>query len=434
MMVRVSGVLGAQIAVLSGLVPICSAQQIGTQQFGVNIHNTQKAQALEDEISPAELGIRADFRWSLMEDGQKGVLHFPTSYDEFDSVVNWASQHGVHPLIILCFGNKFYDDGEQPNSPVAIQAFAKYARFVVAHFKGRANQFEVWNEWNYNSQAKKQPHVWGDAVAYVNLLRVASVAIKTENPSAIVIGGTPGGTDENWINKFIQAGGLAYVDAFAIHPYVLKRMHNLNAPTVAAPPSNPEVKAFIPTPGTPEDSMAWIDHIKARIDKTGGHRTIPIYVTENGWPTNSGELGVPENVEASYLQRFLLMARTRPWIAGVWWYDLMDDGSDPQNPEQRFGLFRQNGDRKPAYGALLQIKDILQSKSTPKQITGSNGEIVITGQYTNGTEFRVVWTPTDEFARSQPSAELDALLHSGFRVASGGTASALGATPILLTK
>ena len=416
-----------------GLSQASFSQQTGSQQFGLNIHNSQPANALESEILPTGLTIRADFRWSTIEDAKKGVLTFPASYSEFDSVVTRVTQSGARPLIILCFGNKYYDDGEQPHSTEAIEAFARYARFIVNHFKGRANQFEVWNEWNYNSQSKKQPHVWGDAGDYVNLLRVVSAAIKSEDPHAIVVGGTPGGTDENWINKFMQSGGLAYVNAFAIHPYVLKRMHAKDASSFVDP-AQAYSKTSMPVPGTPEDSMAWIDHIKARIDKNAGHRVIPIYVTENGWPTNIGDRGVPENIEASYLQRFLLLARTRPWLGGVWWYELMDDGPKSDDPEQRFGILRQNGEPKAAYHALIQIKSILESKSTPSETVGSNGEITVSGVDAANKKFCVAWISTDDFTRSQPSSDINTMIHSGYHNVSTAANTSLSGTPLILTK
>ncbi|GAB2573501.1 hypothetical protein ISP15_04500 [Dyella jejuensis] len=49
-----------------------------------------------------------------------------------------------------------------------------------------------------------------------------------------------------------------------------------------------------------------------------------------------------------YLARFMALARASRYVRGVWWYDLIDDGSDPDNRENRFGLFNQDGTPKPA--------------------------------------------------------------------------------------
>src|ERR1017187_9813117 len=58
----------------------------------------------------------------------------PTAWDEF---VNAGLKAGIEPLIILDYGNRLYDDGDKPRSPEAIEAFCRYAEFVVGHFKGR---------------------------------------------------------------------------------------------------------------------------------------------------------------------------------------------------------------------------------------------------------------------------------------------------------
>ncbi len=76
------------------------------------------------------------------------MLEFPDSLRDLDQLVTRAVRRGVRPLLILDYGNPIYDGGGQISSPEAIEAWSRYVRFVVAHFKGRVDQFEVWNEWN----------------------------------------------------------------------------------------------------------------------------------------------------------------------------------------------------------------------------------------------------------------------------------------------
>jgi polysaccharide biosynthesis protein PslG len=45
----------------------------------------------------------------------------------------------------------------------------------------------------------------------------------------------------------------------------------------------------------------------------------------------------------------------RPWVAGVWFYELQDGGDDPANREHRFGLLRRDGSEKPAGCALREL-------------------------------------------------------------------------------
>ncbi len=66
----------------------------------------------------------------------------------------------------------------------------------------------------------------------------------------------------------------------------------------------------------------------------------------------------------------MLLAKARPWIAGVWWYDLFDDGDDAANKEHRFGLITSNG------AAPAGVPDALQ----PARSTGGAVSDATAGQ------------------------------------------------------
>jgi len=157
-----------------------------------------------------------------------------------------------------------------------------------------------------------------------------------------------------------------------------------------------------------------------------------VYVTEIGWPTSTGQCGVPDAVAAAYLQRFMLLAAARPWIAGVWWYDLFDDGNDPGNRENRFGLAAKNHSPKPAYGALSAITGVLKSPQVPAEKLDPDGSIEITGTDRDGRAFDAAWLPTDAFDAAQAWSKGSQLVKEGFRTQAGPDPGALSATPLLL--
>ncbi len=66
-----------------------------------------------------------------------------------------------------------------------------------------------------------------------------------------------------------------------------------------------------------------------------------------------------EQQAATYLQQFMLLAKSRPWIGGVWWYDLFDDGDNAANTEHRFGLIDRAGAKRPAFQAVAGVRDKL---------------------------------------------------------------------------
>lgn len=308
-------------------------------QLGVGVHvgqNRNTLQATEAALVRAHItSFRDDVFWHRLET-RPGVLEFPASLRDLDQLVTDTARRGGHPLLILDNGNELYDGGGLIRSPAGIAAYVRYVRYVVRHFRGRVEQFEIWNEWNIGGGGTPAQRAarYGSPGQYAALLRAAYPAIKEENPSATVIGGAFAGYDYAWIDAFARAGGLAALDGFSIHPYVFSEGRGR---------------------GTPESAIRHLDALEARLDTLAPGRHLPIYVTEIGWPVHDGPQGVSEATAAAYLEQFVRLARARPWIAGVWWYDLFDDGNDPRDKEHRFGLIARRGQPKPAFDALAKL-------------------------------------------------------------------------------
>jgi hypothetical protein len=108
-------------------------------------------------------------------------------------------------------------------------------------------------------------------------------------------------------------------------------------------------------------------------------REIPILVTEMGWPTNKGTHGVTERNAAKYLVRFKTLARSRPWLGGVWWYDLFDDGDTESKAEHRFGLVSRDLRVKPAYVAARTLAPMLLVNTKLDAYRLRSGGYVVTG-------------------------------------------------------
>lgn len=366
-----------------GLIAESPAFAAGAQpasfQFGVGVHvgqNRDSLAATEQALTRAGVtSFRDEVFWHRLETKQ-GTLAFPDNLKDLDRLVTSTASRGGRPLLILNYGNKFYDGGGQLKSAEGIAAYARYVRFVVKYFRGRVDQFEIWNEWNIGGGGTPAQHAarYGSPEDYAAVLRAAYAAVKAENPSATVIGGAFAGYDYKWIEAFGRAGGLNSLDGFSIHPYVFSE-----GPATPRAPTALDVTAGIdrvfswfvrdaiadtparPMPGTPESAMKHLDELKARIDTLAPGRTVRVYITEAGWPAHSGAHGVSEETAAEYLQKFMMLAKSRPWIAGVWWYDLFDDGDDSRNKEHRFGLIARDGRRKPAFDALAGIQSQLAS-------------------------------------------------------------------------
>jgi hypothetical protein len=414
-------------------------------QVGVGTHIGDYAlEPTRNALQSLGATIRDDVSWSDVET-QPGILAAPAGkFQKLDDLLTSVISRNERPLLVLPRGNALYDQGGLITSTAGIAAYAAYARFVANRYKGRVDQFEVWNEWNRVSG--------GTAQSYARLLNAATQAIKAANPNAIVLGGGSGvsADDLKWVEELAAAGGLSQIDGLAVHPYVhcnakarprapnLKSLSNtLHELKNSLSPLSLAGAATAVEGGTPEESIALLDKLKARIDVLAPSRRLPIYITEMGWPTSTMECGVPEDIAAAYLQRFFLLAKARPWIAGVWWYDLFDDGVDATKREHRFGLMRQDRLPKQAYTALSDIVDLLDAPTVPTVTTGAKGELTVRGQRADGRPFHVAWLPSTDFLTRQTWMQAQGLLGNGYRVTGRqqlGADFSIGATPTLLVK
>jgi polysaccharide biosynthesis protein PslG len=306
--------------------------------IGVGTHLTGGNRPIEialDMMAAAGIvNVRDDVPWAAVEQ-RKGELHIPPHWD---ILVNEARKRHISPLLILDYGNKFYDSGGKPHSIEGIAAFTRYAKFVVRHFKGRVFRYEIWNEWEqYVGHTRP-----GSAEDYVRLIRNVYPAVKKVDPQVEVLVGAVAadGVRSGYLQQIVKLGVLNYADSLSLHAYVYRE----------------------PGASDPDFWAGWIRSVESSLADIQG-KQVPFYITEIGWPTNVGKYGVSEETEADYLRRTFTLARQLPFIKGIWWYDFQDDGSDSANPEYNFGLVRQDFSEKPAYDALRdlnrqQVKEI----------------------------------------------------------------------------
>ncbi len=305
-------------------------------QIGISVHLTRDPAGIPAQLglvrSAGAVSIRDDVPWARVE-RQKGQLIMPAAVDE---LVNQALQADLQPLLILDYGNPLYDAGDKPLSPEALSAFARYAVFVTRHFKGRVHAYEMWNEWNGTVANTRR----GSPEDYVRFLKVVYPAVKAVDPSAVLVGGAVAGLKLDWLSSMLAAGGVGFFDALSIHPY------NFSQPDRTA-------HAFA-------QSVVATESIIHRY--TGG-RDVPLYITEMGWPLFGGPGGISLEQQASLLAQMFLTARTMPFLKGIWWYDLRDDGSDPNNKENNFGLVDPSLKPKPSYVALAAVAPLVSDAS-----------------------------------------------------------------------
>jgi large repetitive protein len=276
---------------------------------------------------------REEFEWKRLEP-RNGYY----DWSRFDQAVEIARSHNIELLGKLAYSAPWASSapaGTSPSvavyyPPVHTSDYAEYARSVVHRYKDRIHVWEIWNEPNSALFWKPAP----SASAYATLLKAAYAAIKAEDPTATVVLGGLAGFDLAFLNGIRGVSAWGSFDALGLHTYTI---------------------------GPPERStaMAWLDKAQAYVERYGRK---PIWITELGWSTYSGSgagyIGVSETNQANYLSRAYLDAAARG-VRGIFWYDLIEDGSSATSLSQNYGLMQQDGRLKPAYSALRQVNAAL---------------------------------------------------------------------------
>lgn len=349
--------------------------------FGIDTHFGHY-KALEDGLmnALATIGyghIRSDVNWSLIEK-QPGVYNW-AGYD-FEARSQQALELGMTPQGVLAYSNTNYDNGKTPSSEEGLAAFGQFGKAAAEHYKGKVSDFNVYNEFNgtgFNNGA-----CGTSAACYVQMLQAMYGPIHEGNPDANVIGPIPSTIDDNWNNAFFAANGIKYMDTFAtnVYGYALEGANT--------PPERTLLVSKLP---------ALVQQVK----QEAGDRHVPVWITENGWPTYAA--ASTEQQQADNLVRAQVLARA----AGVdvfSWYSAMDDGTDPNNREHHFGLFRQPVDGvvgvAPKPGAVTNavlIRAVTGKGIEARESLGS--DTAYSYPYTGGgSTTRVMWSTGSESA------------------------------------
>ncbi|WP_168121431.1 discoidin domain-containing protein [Paenibacillus sp. HB172176] len=295
-------------------------ENAGDPAFGISTHfSQQKGDPVQLIPLLAETGagsLRDSYRWDTVEK-KEGVFTYPASHELY---LNTAQNEGIDVLVTLYGNNKLYVDGII-DTPEERAAFANYAATLASHLLGRVDTFEVWNEWNGSP---------GNTTAdYFELLKATSLAVKAANPDAKMVGGVAVGYDAVYLKELVDLGACDYVDAFSFHPYMR---------------TNPEQADFV----------GFFHDLQDYIVSKGIIKDIELWVTETGW-ANQSPGGFSEMTTAGYgVQLYAAFLENRGLIDRLYWYDLLNDGTDPSDKEFNFGLLSQSagGAAKPAYAAF----------------------------------------------------------------------------------
>lgn len=359
------------------LVRAGSAPQADRFIVGACTHFSQGKGVLDRNIESIQqagiVSIRDEVGWGSVE-RQKGKLAMP---GQFDTYVRRAAAEGLNVLLILDYANGFYDDGDRPRSPEAIEGFCRYAEFVVKHFGQAVRLYEVWNEWDIGIGLPKRYDKGGSAEDYVKLLKAVYPRIKAADPGVTVMAGacTSGAVKGGWLEEIAKRGALDSCDAISIHSY--------------------NYSDKFPERG-PEACAAWMTGVQAMLRNYNEGEDVTFYVTEMGWPNHVTKHGTDPQLSASYLARLYLLARTSPSFKGIWWYDFQDDGWNPQYNEDNFGLVRPDLTPKPAYHVLADITPVVAQGEFAGRLASKDESLWVLRFKVDGKDRWALWSADDQ--------------------------------------
>ncbi len=279
--------------------------------------------------SAADAGIqwtREEFHWEWIEP-ERGAQDADT-LAAYDHAVQSLRNKNISILGLLAYDTPWSAGTNAPATDTEREDYARFAASMVNRYHDSVHYWEVWNE--PNGSLFWPPEC--NPQAYAALLRTAHTAIKQADPTAKVVGCATSGVDLDFIRAVLDAGGGAWMDVLSIHPY----------------------SGHESTDATNERQ----DIRKLRVMMAEYGLNVPVWVSEVGFQTSTNNNGVSEAAQGGMLARSYLTLFAEG-IDVVINYDFVDDGTDPADGEQNFGVLHHDLSTKPAYSALAATASLL---------------------------------------------------------------------------
>lgn len=254
----------------------------------------------------------------------------------------------ARPLLILSHPNPAVPDGTKPlATEAARKAFADFAVRAATATAASNPIFEIWNEWNLGG-GQMPPWLIGPgtpddpraASHYAALARTVLATLPAARPGMTVLSGAAGhDPDWGWTKAIVADGAIAGATGLSVHLYnhCEANLATRNATDIA-------------------DRASTLQTALRR--QTGGE--VPLFITEFGWPTVRRGCVITKQQAADNIAQVLFWSAGTPWVRGVWIYQLKDQGTNPDDIEDNFGLYDFNYAPKPAACAVREAVALIK--------------------------------------------------------------------------
>jgi hypothetical protein len=224
----------------------------------------------------------------------------------------YTSPSGRKPDSITPEPGSFHNDDRSlysvfwpPTTPEQIEAFTRYVKWMVNHFRGRIHYWALWNEQDIGYWNHANPEAYG------RLLAAFALAVHQTDPSAKVIYGGQADPDTDFAKRALDECKCgAQLDVFAYHTYpgYGQNMHPETMDYGAYGVESPaKLRALVRNyPGIRKDIEFWDDEF-------------------NSIPSWSGS---DESVQAKYIPRGILYNHVAGVKTFVWLLTAGVDGNE----------------------------------------------------------------------------------------------------------
>ena len=294
--------------------------------------------------------VRIDIAWSSLEIAGPGKINRDYAA-RMDAAVDGARARGLHVIITLlwspCWASsapeslkqgcrgRWWERGVMAYPPKDPGRYGAIAGYVADRWGNRADALEIWNEPNArNFLTGPDP-----ARDYARMLRAAYPRVKKEQSDLQVLAGSLALADGDFLQAMFERGKIAgSYDGIAWHPYTDRK--------------SPRARDYGPKPYYSfRDGAAWM----RRILQAHGDRKAELWATEVGASTCT--VGVHPRcvtplVQAKWISDYVELGRRMPWLRSLIVYNLRDQGTNPADVEEGYGLVRRDFSRKPSFDAF----------------------------------------------------------------------------------
>jgi len=192
--------------------------------YGVQVHlpNQDMGMIAASAKSLGAAWAKQQVEWALYEPVQGTINWAP-----IDEMVDALEAQDLSILLSVTSAPSWARDSDQEKGPPTdYQTYADFVGALAERYQDRVTAYEIWNEQNLRREWNTPRGI--SAASYVEMLRLAYTAIKTVDPTIIVVTGglAPTGfndgvnaiDDRVYLRQMYAAGVADWADAIGAHP------------------------------------------------------------------------------------------------------------------------------------------------------------------------------------------------------------------------